>query len=305
MKKILCVALGIALLSTACSSSDTIESELKTTEAIKGDETVEAEPVKKSLFEDIFVELSRQIGTMSIDDCKTYIESENFDYDFAELSYMERITICDDVNDGFELAIDFYPNDNGEKTIVLVSYSNGNFGGSVSNVVHTKDTEYSIYDIFANPPNMNVDTLDEIVSFIKNDVPSKVSEYNNSVSGNTELDVALDVGYELKDEKVFFTVNTNLPDEATLILTLYNDDFTAQSKVIVENGEAISSGFSKNGEALSGNYTLDITMSIAKLQADSVAAVIGTQGEFLTGKYVEESMIGGGNIVSASFDFNF
>jgi hypothetical protein len=81
--------------------------------------------------------------------------------------------------------------------------------------------------------------------------------------------------------------------------------FSAKSKVTLNNGSAVSEGFSDKGEPLSGNYTLDVTMSLPKLQSDKVTSVIGINGEFMTGPYVVKSSIGDSNVVEASFSFDF
>jgi hypothetical protein len=165
---------------------------------------------------------------------------------------------------------------------------------------------YGIYDITADTRNIDVDSLESVISFINDEVPVKMAEYANSVSGNTELNVVLEPSYDIIDGKVFFTVNTNLPDNTVLMLTLSNGgDYNGQTKITIENGTAISEGFSKQGEQLSGHFSLDITMSLPKLQDDSVTAIIGINGEFLTGDYVEKDSISNNNFVSGTFEYDF
>lgn len=122
-----------------------------------------------------------------------------------------------------------------------------------------------------------------------------------------EIDVEIDYKCEKNDSgETVITIQTNLPDEAILMLTVSGDAFThgmAQDKVTIKNGLGVSNGFSNNGEPLKGEFTLDVSMSIASIQSDAVRAVIGENGEFLTGEYVKESSFGG-KIVSASFDLD-
>lgn len=118
------------------------------------------------------------------------------------------------------------------------------------------------------------------------------------------VEISVDVGGETG--KPEFTINTNLPDETELMLTLSDGaDFTAQTKVTIENGAATSEAFSQKGEALSGVYSLCVSMSLPRFQSDAVRSVIGEAGENITGPYVETSDISGDNVVSADFEFEF
>lgn len=95
-----------------------------------------------------------------------------------------------------------------------------------------------------------------------------------------------------------------------MMLTLskgdYNTDdyFTAQTKVTIEGGKAISDPFSNKGEALTGEYDLSVSMSLPSLQTDAVRAVIGEKGENMTGPLVETSSIGDSKTVGALFSVN-
>lgn len=106
---------------------------------------------------------------------------------------------------------------------------------------------------------------------------------------------------------VVFEISTNLPDESVLMLSLssgdYNTDthFTAQTKVTVSNGNAISEGFSNKGAKLSGSYDLSISMSLPHLQTDAVRKYIGENGELMTGPLVVSSDYGDANVVQALF----
>jgi hypothetical protein len=46
-------------------------------------------------------------------------------------------------------------------------------------------------------------------------------------------------------------------------------------------------------------------MALPKLQDESVIKVIGTKGEFLSGRYVEKDTTGESNIVSGTFEYDF
>lgn len=123
---------------------------------------------------------------------------------------------------------------------------------------------------------------------------------------NEKIDVQIEYECETVNGKTVVTLHTNLPDETVLMLTLSGDTFahgTAQDKVTIKDGVGISSGFSNQGEPLKGHFSLKVSMSIAKLQSDAVKAIIGLEGEALTGKYVEESSFGG-KVVSATFELD-
>lgn len=260
----------------------------------------------KDLFNDVFAELSEQIDKMTFDECLAYFDAASFAYDKTLPSEddMGQITVNGD--EGFKLTVFFYPNDKDEYTVTLLSYSNGDFEGSVSDNFHTSAVTYGIYDVTAETKNTDVPSLKDVMRFINEEVPEKMAEYAKANEGNTELEVILEPSYEISDGKVLFTVNTNLPDNTQLMLTLSDGAaYTAQTKITVKNGAAVSEGFSNKGEQLSGHYSLSVSMSLPKLQDESVIAVIGTKGEFLTGEFVEASALGDSNVVSGVFEFDF
>lgn len=126
-------------------------------------------------------------------------------------------------------------------------------------------------------------------------------------SAPTKFEIAINADGHKDGNEIIFDINTNLPDTTVLMLTLsrgdYNSDdyFSAQTQVTIADGKAISEGFSNKGEALSGEYDLNISMSLPSLQSETVRAVIGENGEYMTGSLVEASSIGSSNVVSALF----
>lgn len=134
--------------------------------------------------------------------------------------------------------------------------------------------------------------------------PEPVVNTPDVVQGN--IVVSFDVTAGGENGNTVFYIKTNLPDETELMLTLDNGNgYRGQTHCVVANGEAVSDVFSNGGEALSGDYVLTISMSLPKLQSESVRAVIGEKGEFISGPYVEVSEITGENVVSAAFNFSF
>lgn len=119
-----------------------------------------------------------------------------------------------------------------------------------------------------------------------------------------KIDVVLDVSVNKNNGKPIFTINTNLPDETDLMLTLKGNKYTGQTHAIVENGVAVSEAFSSKGKAISGKYTLSVSMSEPKFQSDNVRATIGENGENMSGKYVKTSDVNNSKFINGDFDFS-
>ncbi len=91
---------------------------------------------------------------------------------------------------------------------------------------------------------------------------------------------------------------TNLPDGSELMLTLSRPEilYMAQAKMSVVAGHFTTEQFSAGQHPLNpGRYKIEVSMSIAQLQPKQVQAVIGDQGQRMTGKFVTPA-IGGGSV---------
>jgi hypothetical protein len=89
---------------------------------------------------------------------------------------------------------------------------------------------------------------------------------------------------------------TNLPDGTELMFTLENKgiNYRAQTKAFVSGGKFEAGPFSRNYSGLAkGTYTLEVSMSVARLQSKDVQNVIGGDGEKLAGAVVKKSGFGG------------
>lgn len=153
---------------------------------------------------------------------------------------------------------------------------------------------------------------DETTDISSVSAESMVSEKDENVTLSKEvlesdkLEVSFDVSVDENGGKPIFTINTNLPDETSLMLTLNGNNYTAQVQVTVKDGVTSSNAFSSNGNSLAeGEYVLTVSMSIPKLQPDNVRAIIGESGENMTGEYVEASGIGDSMCLSGDFQFSF
>lgn len=113
-----------------------------------------------------------------------------------------------------------------------------------------------------------------------------------------KLEVQITAESSLDDDMLpSFAIETNLPDETQLLLTLqgtdeakFNTSYTAQQSVTVQGGKAESQPFSNNnGPVPNGNFELKITMPAAEEQPQNVQKVIGKKGQRLTGEWVVDS----------------
>lgn len=112
-----------------------------------------------------------------------------------------------------------------------------------------------------------------------------------------DIDVFINVSGSQLDEKTVFYVDTNLPDDAELMLTLSNGkrgedgSYSASTKIKITDGKGNneSEGLTKSGERIEGEYDLVVSMSIPSVQSDIVREVIGQKGERLVGSLVDEN----------------
>lgn len=124
---------------------------------------------------------------------------------------------------------------------------------------------------------------------------------------SSDFDVFVNASGVKDGNGIKFIVDTNMPDETELNLTLssgdYNSDsaFTAQTKVTVVDGKVTSDAFSDKGKTLEGDYDLCVSMSLPSLQSDSVRKVIGENGEHMKGSIVDGDILSSGATIRALF----
>lgn len=284
VKSILSIMLVVSLM-TACSS------------------TSDDNMIGTKLFKECFIEMIDEIDKMDYDSCCTLLAEKGYDYSATAASDSDigNIKIQDTENPGFGLAIYFYENNSYSDTIYLISYSDGDYEVSATDNCHLEKVTYNTHNSNATPANNQVSTVEELASFIFDEVPQLKLEYGNKTKENENIDVQIDVQTNPDNS---FTITTNLPNNTQLMITLSGTDYTAQDKITVNNGKAISSTFSNGGMPLSGSYNLEVTMPLPTVQSDDVKDIIGINGEFLTGQYVVDSSIGNSKTIKASFDIN-
>lgn len=153
---------------------------------------------------------------------------------------------------------------------------------------------------------------------------TEVADSIEADSQSDELNAYIKVVGKQNGNKAGFDIKTNLPDESELMFTLSNGDynqdtgFRASAKTTVKGGEASIEGFTNDGNALVGNFDLVISTSLPSIQSDNVRAVIGQNGEKLTGDIVVEeestkrvqahytvSIVNGSVIASPSTDYQY
>lgn len=149
----------------------------------------------------------------------------------------------------------------------------------------------------------NVFVIFILMSIVLCGCSNKNVETVKETTSTESSDIYIDVEIDKNEGKPSFMIKTNLPDETDLMLTIHDENnYSAQSKVKINNGIAESESFSNKGEPLTGKYTLEICTPFAMVMSESVQAIIGEHGENLTGDLVDSSDDGEKRII-AYFDF--
>lgn len=102
----------------------------------------------------------------------------------------------------------------------------------------------------------------------------------------------LDVAVE-KNRSPRVTVTSNLPDGAELIVMLtHRNGKSYQDKGVLKQGRFQSESFGGESGLPRGKYTVDATVAVAAVQPASVRAIVGQNGEHLTGKFAKQHPLG-------------
>ena len=109
---------------------------------------------------------------------------------------------------------------------------------------------------------------------------------------------AIEITGQLKckynDKKLFFTMETNFPDETPVNFTLKGNNYNAQSKGIVKSGIVSSEGFSYKQQNLNdGLYKMIVTSPINSVLPDSVKLIFGDRNRNIVGQNIRFNPIGG------------
>jgi hypothetical protein len=147
-----------------------------------------------------------------------------------------------------------------------------------------------------------------IVSFVLFVVSSETRERRIDVKTQEVAVLSEEVKLELSVEisqqnSPSITGSTNLPD-GTIIMTSISglsSDFMGQDRTTVSNGRFHAGPFASEKGLPDGKYVAGATMPIPRLQYESVRAIIGDDGEYLSGVLVRQSDFGA--TVSAEHEF--
>lgn len=106
------------------------------------------------------------------------------------------------------------------------------------------------------------------------------------------------------DGRVVVAGETNLPDGTELLISLSNESvgFTAQDKAIVSNGKFLAGPLGPKSGLAAANYVVEVMMPVPSAQPESVQAIVGNEGQYLTGPLVKDSSWGG-KTVEYSFPY--
>lgn len=141
---------------------------------------------------------------------------------------------------------------------------------------------------------VEVDESNQSINEIENDVVLPITKEPVLEEPEQEVlpdpvDIYADFSVKANPDNSF-VIETNLPDETELSLTLKGRGYLAQGEAIVKNGRAVSPVFTDKGESIKGSYTLEVLMPIPNVQSDYVKHYIGHNGEYLKGKYVKPAL---------------
>ena len=167
-------------------------------------------------------------------------------------------------------------------TETMLTYSNDK-AGTVGKVTIDGKHSFLLDSVYENDVPVVVAyyaTLDE-------GEPAEPGEETKQPLDQEALEVVFDIEVTGEEGKPVFVIETNLPDDTELELSLLWDDMFSyeDQTAIVKGGKAKSEPFTDNGGPLSGYSAFGITMFPAN-QPESVQTVIGEMGEYMTGPMV-------------------
>lgn len=121
--------------------------------------------------------------------------------------------------------------------------------------------------------------------------PSEAPTSMPIFEGDVIFELAINNGPE---NRPILMGNTNLPNETIIMTSISNDviGFLAQQEVVVNDGKFEAGPFGPEIGLEPGNYVASATMPIPSRQPDSVRAIIGENGENLSGNLVQQGDFG-------------
>jgi hypothetical protein len=133
-----------------------------------------------------------------------------------------------------------------------------------------------------------------------------IAAYGVISSGVLEekIDAEMEITAQIEsDNLAYVTVETNLPDETNIIISLvgagnsndtgYNTNYKADDSLQIVDGRAVAGPFSNNGVVLPfGNYKVEVTVPLAETQPQDVQKVFGKNMRNVRGDLVVEDEAG-------------
>ena len=259
------------------------------------EENNENEIETTELYEKIFVAFSDKIGTSNFENDQKIIDSMGYSAKIVVPTEEDlgEITVKD--SNGNCVTLMYYPNNSKIETLTLISYKkhDSEIYISISNQMHTTKVKYTTYNIDSNPRNKDVAGLNDLKRFMFVDMKDVKSD-----TSTEEINVYMNVSTNVDSKGVYFDIDTNLPDETKLMLTLSDgNQYRGQANVAIKSGKCKSDSFTNKGNKLRGEYTLEISMPIATVQPDSVRKLIGNKGENLSGDLVVSGTLEGEKMI--------
>lgn len=275
--------------------------EKKEPEETNTEDNIQEDTIETSeLYEKVFVIFSDKIGKSTFENDKSVIDSTGYTAEITNPNEVDLGKIVIKDNSGDYVTLMYYPNKDKIETLALLAYNKNRAEISIKDEMHTTKINYNTYNIDANPRNKLVSGLNDLKKFMfvdMKDVKSNIA--------TEEIDVYINVSTSIDDGKASFSIDSNLPDDTKLMLTLSDgNQYRGQTNVTIKSGQCQSDLFSNKGEKLSGEYSLEISMPIASVQPDTVRKLIGNSGENLRGDLVVPNSIGNGQTVEKTIDIS-
>src|SRR5690625_1280308 len=141
----------------------------------------------------------------------------------------------------------------------------------------------------------NDDAKEEETTPVSKEEATEQVEETEKAEEKEPIDVTMDVEPVIDNGKVYFIGETNIPDRGVLMFTVTGpNDYMAQTKEIILDGEFQTDPFSAQGETLpAGEYELSVSLSIPSAQdEEEFIEAAGEDYEYLTGELMDESDLG-------------
>jgi hypothetical protein len=259
-----------------------------------------------TVFPGIFWHMAAEVGACEYEEALKIIDGTGFFYKKGGSPRMQKIEIPD--ADGYTLVLWFSPKD-GSSVLSSVNYSDPatlNYEMTVTDEEHASEVKCVIYDKESDPKNTQVSGVEDLIRFFYDEMPLRMEDYREAVRDNEMLDVRLEVSAALVGEETVITVETNLPDETSLAISLYKDgERLTTVGATVSGGTAVTEGIRVDGGPPAGRYQILVIMKWPSLQPKSVLRVIGKNGEFLAGPYVVTVLLTPEQQVQRKVDWEF